>query len=77
MTNGGVNTSGQWNEFYVKKGKNLEELSQNHYSNKEYKKCLKLLSQAYSMYEKGNATELAVKAKKKFSEIKAKHFKKR
>ncbi|MFO8018458.1 MAG: hypothetical protein R6U96_07470 [Promethearchaeia archaeon] len=72
-----VNTSGQWNEFYVKKGKYLEELSQNHYSNNEFKKCLELLSQAHSLYEKGNAQELAAKAKKKFNEIKAKHFKKK
>lgn len=72
-----TDTSGQWNEFYVKKGKYLEELAQNHYSNKEYKKCLELLSQAYSMYEKANAESLATKVKEKFSEIKAKHFRKK
>lgn len=71
-----VDTSSQWNEFYVKKGNLLVELSQNHYMNKEFKKTLELLSQAYSMYKKGGATELADKTKAKFDEIKAKHFKK-
>ncbi|MEJ2248885.1 MAG: hypothetical protein P8Y70_07215 [Candidatus Lokiarchaeota archaeon] len=72
-----IDTKDQWNEFYVKKGRYLEELSQNHYLNKEYKKVLELLSQAYNMYKKGNAIELADKAKEKFNEIKSKHFKKK
>jgi ABC-type Fe3+-hydroxamate transport system substrate-binding protein len=72
-----VDTKDQWNEFYVKKGKYLVELSENHYSNKEYKKSLELLSQAYNMYKKGNAIELAKQTKKRFEEIKAKHFKKK
>lgn len=70
-------TSGQWNEFYKKKGDYLVELSQNHYSNREYKKTLELLSQAYSMYQKAGADEIAENTKKRFAEIKAKHFKKK
>jgi len=71
-----VDTKEQWNEFYVKKGKYLVELSENHYSNKEYKKTLELLSQAYNMYKKGGAMELANEVKEKFDTIKARHFKK-
>ncbi len=71
-----VDTSGQWNEFYKKKGDYLVELSQNHFMNKEYRKCLELLNQAYAMYKKGNCTEDAEKTKKRFDEIKQQHFKK-
>ena len=63
-------TSSQWIEFYVKKGKYLEELSENHFMNKEYKKCLELLSQSFSMFEKGGATEEAQRIKEKFAKIK-------
>jgi len=70
-----IDTSDQFIEFYKKKGDYLVELSENHYMNREYKKCLELLSQAYAMYEKGGATELAEKTKQKFTEIKQKHFK--
>ena len=70
-----IDTSDQFIEFYKKKGDYLVELSQNHYLNKEYKKCLELLSQAYAMYEKGGAIELAQKTKEKFNDIKSKHFK--
>ena len=69
-----IDTSGQFIEFYKKKGDYLTELSQNHYLNKEYKKTLELFSQAYAMYEKGGATELAAKTKEKFNQIKAQHF---
>jgi len=72
-----INTSGQWNEFYVKKGDYLVELSENHFMNKEYKKTLELLSQAYAMYEKASAHELAVKTKEKFTHIKETFFKKK
>ncbi|MHA1272097.1 MAG: hypothetical protein ACTSVV_17680 [Promethearchaeota archaeon] len=72
-----IDTSAQWNEFYKKKGDYLVELSQNHYMNKEYKKCLELLSQAYSMYTKAGATEFAEKIKARFNDIKAKHFAKK
>lgn len=72
-----VDTKDQWNEFYVKKGNYLVELSENHYANKEYKKSLELLSQAYAMYEKGGAIEHANQTKEKFEEIKTKHFKKK
>jgi protein subunit release factor A len=70
-------SSKQWNEFYLKKGRYLTELSENHYKNKEYKKALELLNQAYNMFKKGNTPELAEVTKQKFSEIKAKHFKKK
>ena len=69
-----IDTSSQFIEFYKKKGDYLVELSENHYKNKEYKKTLELLSQAYAMYEKGGVTELAQTTKQKFTEIKAKHF---
>ncbi|MFX1239070.1 MAG: hypothetical protein ACFFAS_08970 [Promethearchaeota archaeon] len=69
-----IDTSGQFIEFYKKKGDYLVELSNNHFMNKEYKKCLELLSQAYAMYDKGGASELAEQTKTRFSEIKAKHF---
>lgn len=70
-------TKDQWIDFYVKKGKYLTGLSENHYKNKEYRKALELLNQAYNMFKKGNAPELAEETKQKFSEIKAKHFKKK
>lgn len=69
-----IDTSGQWNEFYKKKGDYLVELSENHYMNKEYKKTLELLNQAYNMYVKAGATEFSEKTKARFNEIKAKHF---
>ncbi len=72
-----IDTSGQFIEFYKKKGKYLVELSENHFMNKEYKKCLELLSKAYAMYEKGGAKEDALKTKEKFNKIKADHFKKK
>ncbi|MBD3195495.1 MAG: hypothetical protein GF317_10595 [Candidatus Lokiarchaeota archaeon] len=73
----GEDTSGQWVDFYKKKGDNLVEISENHYKNKEYKKSLELLNQAYNMYKKGNAMEFAEKTKQRFNEIKQKHFKKK
>lgn len=72
-----TDTSGQWIEFYKKKGDNLMELSKNHISNKEYRKALELINQAYSMYKKGNCLEDAEAAKQKFTEIKETHFKKK
>jgi len=72
-----IDTSSQFIAFYKKKGDYLVELSQNHFMNKEYKKCLELLSQAYAMYEKGGAKELAEQTKKRFTEIKEKYFKKK
>jgi hypothetical protein len=71
------NTSGQWIEFYKKKGDNLMALSKNHISNKEYRKALELLKEAHTMYKKGNCVEDAERAKEKFTEIKKKHFKKK
>ena len=68
-------SSGQWIEFYVKKGRYLEELAQNHLMNKEYKKCLQLLSQSYSMFEKGGAEEEAQRIKERFTHIKQTHLK--
>ncbi|MFO7794785.1 MAG: hypothetical protein ACQERB_06915 [Promethearchaeati archaeon] len=69
-------TSGQWIEFYKKKGDYLVQLSENHILNKEYRKALELLSQAYNMYKKGNCIEDAEQTKLKFDEIKQEHFKK-
>ncbi len=69
-----IDTSAQFIEFYKKKGDYLVELSENHYKTREFKKTLELLSQAFAMYEKGGATELAAQTKQKFVDIKAKHF---
>jgi aspartyl/asparaginyl-tRNA synthetase len=71
-----INTSDQLIEFYKKKGDYLVSLSENHFKNVEYRKCLELLNKAYSMYKKGSYTELAEKTKQKFLEIKEKYFKK-
>jgi hypothetical protein len=70
-----IDTSAQFIEFYVKKGHYLVELSENHFKNKEYKKCLELLSQAHGMFEKGGVTEEAKKVKLKFEDIKKNYFK--
>ena len=70
-----IDTSAQFIEFYVKKGHYLVELSENHFKNREYKKCLELLSQAHGMFEKGGAKEEAEKVKLKFEDIKKDHFK--
>ncbi len=69
-----IDTSGQFIEFYKKKGDYYVELSENHYKNREFKKTLELLSQAFAMYEKGGVTELAAQTKQKFIDYKAKHF---
>ncbi|MFX1323582.1 MAG: hypothetical protein ACFE8N_01400 [Promethearchaeota archaeon] len=71
-----IDTSNQFIEFYKKKGDYLVSLSENHFKNVEYRKCLELLNQAYSMYTKGNYTELANKTKQRFLEVKEKYFKK-
>ncbi|MBY9011306.1 MAG: hypothetical protein KGD70_02920 [Candidatus Lokiarchaeota archaeon] len=70
-----IDTSAQFIEFYIKKGHYLVELSENHFKNKEYKKCLELLSQAHGMFEKGGAKEEAEKVKLKFTDIKKTFFK--
>ena len=70
-----IDTSAQFIEFYVKKGHYLVELSENHFKNKEYKKCLELLSQAHGMFEKGGAKEEAEKVKLRFEDIKINFFK--
>jgi len=70
-----IDTSEQFIEFYVKKGHYLVELSENHFKNREYKKCLELLSQAHGMFEKGGAKEEADKVKLKFNDIKKNYFK--
>ena len=69
-----IDTSAQFIEFFIKKGHYLVELSENHFKNKEYKKCLELLSQAHGMFEKGGAKEEAEKVKKKFADIKENFF---
>jgi hypothetical protein len=69
-----IDTSSQFIEFYIKKGHYLVELSENHFKNKEYKKCLELLSQAHGMFEKGGAKEDAEKVKVKFNDIKKNFF---
>ncbi len=69
-----IDTSAQFIEFFVKKGHYLVELSENHFRNKEYKKCLELLSQAHSLFEKGGAKDEAEKVKVKFNDIKKNFF---
>ena len=71
-----IDTSDQFIEFYKKKGDYLVSLSENHFKNIEYRKCLELLNEAYGMYMKGNYTEFAEITKQKFMEIKEKYFKK-
>ncbi len=72
-----TDTSDQFLAFYKKKGDNLAELSQNHFKNKEYKKALELLNQAYGMYVKAGAKEEAETTKNRFNEIKENYFKKK
>ena len=72
-----IDTSAQFIEFYKKKGDYLVTLSENHFKNIEYRKCLELLNQAYGMYMKGKYIELAEKTKQRFLEIKEKYFKKK
>lgn len=69
-----IDTSAQFLEFYKKKGDYLVSLSENHFKNKEYKKTLELLNQAYAMYQKGNCTEDMLTTKQKFQEIKEIYF---
>ena len=64
-------TSGQFIEFYKKKADNLVVISENHYKNKELRKSLELLSQAYSFYKKAGAPDKAEETKKLFEAIKA------
>ncbi|MFX1259744.1 MAG: hypothetical protein ACFFAN_17970 [Promethearchaeota archaeon] len=71
-----IDTSNQFIEFYKKKAENLIDLADNHYKNKEYRKTLELLNQAYGMYQKGHYIEEAEKVKQRFTEIKNQHFKK-
>ena len=72
-----IDTSDQFIEFYKKKGDYLVSLSENHFKNVEYRKCLELLNQAYNMYVKGFYTELAEQTKQRFMEIKEKYFQKK
>ena len=72
-----IDTSAQFIAFYKKKGDYLVELSENHFKNREYKKTLELLNQAYAMYQKGSCVEDAEKTKQKFQEIKETYFKKK
>lgn len=69
-----IDTSKDFMAFYKKKGDYLVELSENHFKNKEYKKALELLNQAYSMYTKGKCKEEAENTKQKFQEIKQTYF---
>ncbi|MBY8983645.1 MAG: hypothetical protein KGD65_01105 [Candidatus Lokiarchaeota archaeon] len=71
-----IDTSDQFIEFYKKKGDYLVSLSENHFKNIEYRKCLELLNEAYGLYMKGNYTEFAERTKQKFIDIKEKYFKK-
>ncbi len=65
-----IDTSAQFIEFFVKKGKYLVELADNHFKNREYKKSLELLSQAHTMFEKGGAKTEAENVKARFNDIK-------
>jgi hypothetical protein len=69
-----IDTSSQFIEFYVKKGHYLVELSENHFKNKEYKKCLELLSQAHSFFKKASAEDEAEKVMTRFKDIKKTYF---
>jgi len=69
-----IDTSAQFIEFYVKKGQYLVELSENHFKNKEYKKCLELLKQAHGYFEKASASAEAEKVKARFNDIKKNFF---
>ncbi|MHA1411971.1 MAG: hypothetical protein ACTSUL_00495 [Promethearchaeota archaeon] len=69
-----IDTSKDFIAFYKKKGDYLVELSSNHFKNREYKKCLELLNQAYNMYKKGNWTEEAEKVKNRYFEVKTKYL---
>ena len=71
-----IDTSDQFIEFYKKKGDYLVSLSENHFKNIEYRKCLELLNETYGMYMKGSYTEFAERTKQKFIDIKEKYFKK-
>ena len=72
-----IDTAEQFMTFFKQKADNLVEISENHFKNKEYRKCLELLNEAYGMYKKGNYTDLAERTKQKFMEIKEKYFKKK
>jgi hypothetical protein len=69
-----IDTSKQFLAFYLKKGQYLVELSENHFKNREYKKCLELLSQAHGLFKKGGAKDEAEKVEVKFKEIKKNFF---
>lgn len=69
-----IDTSAQFLEFFVKKGHYLVELSENHFKNKEYKKCLELLQKAHGLLKKGGADEEAENIKVKFNDIKKNFF---
>lgn len=69
-----IDTSAQFIEFFIKKGRYLVELSENHFLNREYKKSLKLLSKAHTMFEKGGAKAEAEKVKARFNDIKKNFF---
>jgi hypothetical protein len=64
-------TSGQFIEFYKKKATNLVEIAENHYKNKELRKAVELLSQAYSFYKKAGEFDKAEQVKQQFEQIKA------
>jgi len=72
-----IDTSAQFIVFYKKKAENLISLAENHLKNKEHKKCLELLNQAYGMYQKGHYNDEAEKVKKRFMEIKEQFLKKK
>ena len=65
-----INTGKDFMKFFQTKGDYLVELSENHFKNKEYKKAMELLNQAYSNYVKCKNTEDAEKTKKRYLEIK-------
>ena len=47
-----IDTSKQFLEFYKKKGDYLVSLSENHFKNVEYRKCLELLNEFLEIKEK-------------------------
>lgn len=70
-----INTEKDFMKFFQTKGDYFVELSENHFKNKEYKKTLELLNEAYKMYMKCNNTVEAEKTKQRFQEIKSNFFK--
>lgn len=60
----------QVNEFFVKRAKLAEDIAEQHIKDKELKKGLELLNQAYQFYTKAGTVDDATRIKARFVEIK-------